>query len=297
MLSSRLIGVHVWMSSVLPASKAASDFTIHQESPLNAEPSASSLVVARGDRNSDNDRWITPVSHQYLRSHGDVLHLPREGYKLRLALPRSDLKSDDDFEEIEMSPDEMLDQLGRTQLDAALQCAGNRRAEMNARKEVEGIPWGAGTIFNAAWSGVSVRSLLLSLCPSLSSPSFEAWHVHFSCPSQACEQSSEGYEASIPLSAALDPDRCVLLADEMDGAPLPPEHGGPLRVIVPGFIGARSVKWVQRISVSRQQSSNFYMTSDYKKLPEGMDDPDKKEEWMQKVSEAGRPPSPVFLTK
>lgn len=80
-----------------------------------------------------------------------------------------------------------------------------------------------------------------------------------------------------------------MLADTMNDKPLPDEHGGPLRVIVPGFIGARSVKWLQEIRISKQESSSFYMTSDYKKLPEDVGS-DEKEEAMKEVSQFSSQP-------
>lgn len=74
----------------------------------------------------------------------------------------------------------------------------------------------------------------------------------------------------------------------MNDKPLPDEHGGPLRVIVPGFIGARSVKWLQELRISSKPSTNFYMTSDYKKLPPDVE-ADEKEEAMKEVSAASLP--------
>lgn len=154
---------------------------------------------------------------------------------------------------------------------------------MNDRKQVEGIQWEAGTTLNAQWAGIPLRSLLLNLgVPSdiSSSSPLSTAHIHFHSQ-QSCEQ-ADCYEASIPLTAAMDPDRCVLLADKMNGEPLPTEHGGPLRVVVPGYIGARSVKWMQTIRIKKEPSKNFYMTSDYKKLPEDVGS-DEKEDWMPKV--------------
>jgi len=73
-----------------------------------------------------------------------------------------------------------------------------------------------------------------------------------------------------------------MLADKMNGKTLSDEHGGPLRIVVPGFIGARSVKWLDTIRISSKPSENFYMTSDYKKLPSFVESEDKAE-WMKKT--------------
>jgi sulfite oxidase len=73
------------------------------------------------------------------------------------------------------------------------------------------------------------------------------------------------FGASIPLTKALAPE--VLLADEMNGKPLPPAHGYPLRVIVPGYIGARSVKWLATIAVQDQPSTNYFQARTYRLYP------------------------------
>jgi sulfite oxidase len=59
----------------------------------------------------------------------------------------------------------------------------------------------------------------------------------------------------------------VLLAWEMNGVPLPRIHGGPVRIVVPGYIGARSVKWVQRVTVQAQPSQSYFQAEDYRLLP------------------------------
>jgi sulfite oxidase len=77
------------------------------------------------------------------------------------------------------------------------------------------------------------------------------------------------FGGSIPLAKALGPE--VLIAYEMNGAPLTPEHGFPLRVVVPGYIGARSVKWLTGIRVQESPSDNYFQQHDYKMLPAGSD--------------------------
>jgi len=87
-------------------------------------------------------------------------------------------------------------------------------------------------------------------------------HVLF----QGADTDHEGqpYEVSIPASVAFDQRRDVLLAYEMNGKELPVDHGFPLRVVVPGTVGARQVKWLQRIILSRDESQSFWQQKDYK---------------------------------
>jgi sulfite oxidase len=73
------------------------------------------------------------------------------------------------------------------------------------------------------------------------------------------------FGGSIPLTKALAPE--VLLADEMNGKTLPPAHGFPLRVVVPGYIGARSVKWLATITVQGQPSTNYFQARTYRLYP------------------------------
>jgi sulfite oxidase len=73
------------------------------------------------------------------------------------------------------------------------------------------------------------------------------------------------FGGSIPLTKALAPE--VLVADEMNGKPLPPAHGYPLRLVVPGYIGARSIKWLATITVQSQPSTNYFQARTYRLYP------------------------------
>jgi sulfite oxidase len=75
------------------------------------------------------------------------------------------------------------------------------------------------------------------------------------------------YGASIPKEKAFDEMGDVLIAFKMNGVDIPLDFGFPIRVIVPGVIGARSVKWLKKISLSEDESKSFWQTNDYKVLP------------------------------
>ncbi|XP_050938533.1 sulfite oxidase isoform X5 [Cucumis melo] len=85
------------------------------------------------------------------------------------------------------------------------------------------------------------------------------------------EEKGGPYKASIPLIQASNPEADVLLAYEMNGEPLNRDHGYPLRVIVPGVIGARSVKWLDSISINAEECQGFFMQKDYKMFPPSVD--------------------------
>jgi len=76
------------------------------------------------------------------------------------------------------------------------------------------------------------------------------------------------YDASIPISKALDKFGDVLVAYNMNGKPIPRDHGGPVRIIVPGHVSARSVKWLERIAVSKKESGSSWQSGyAYKGMP------------------------------
>lgn len=126
--------------------KDEKDYTIHQDGPINAEPASDKLAA----------RWTTPISLSYMRNHGDVLHIDRKTYELAIDFEDSLRSLLDDGAVLARSKSVGMTEIrksGRCELDAALQCAGNRRDELNERNEVEGIKWSDGSVLNARWSG------------------------------------------------------------------------------------------------------------------------------------------------
>jgi sulfite oxidase len=133
---------------------------------------------------------------------------------------------------------------------------------MMAMKPIPGeVGWGDGAIGNARWVGVSLREVL-----EKAEPEPDARHAAFTGLDEIVKgDRSFGFGGSIPLSKAMGND--VLLAYEMNGEPLPPVHGFPLRAVVPGYIGARSVKWLSQVTLQIEPSQNYYQAQAYKLFP------------------------------
>ena len=149
---------------------------------------------------------------------------------------------------------------------ATLQCAGNRRAGLMAVRDIPGQhPWGPGATSTARWVGVRLGDVLAEagIRP-------EATDIAFVAPDVAGEASPpQSYGGSITTGKASADE--VLLAWEMNGEPLTVAHGAPVRVVVPGHIGARSVKWVEQITAQDHPSDNFFQQSAYRLLPADAD--------------------------
>jgi sulfite oxidase len=147
-----------------------------------------------------------------------------------------------------------------------MQCAGNRRVDLQQVRPVSGNLWSVGAIGNAEWTGITLAGLL----EAAGAEDDPALHVAFTACDEV-EMQGEGrfrFGASIPMTKARSPE--VLLAFEMNGEELAPAHGFPLRVVVPGFAGVRSVKWLAGITVQDRPSDNHMQQRDYKLLPPDM---------------------------
>ncbi|KAF7801695.1 sulfite oxidase [Senna tora] len=140
---------------------------------------------------------------------------------------------------------------------------------MSKTKVVKGVGWDVSAIGNAVWSGAKLVDVLeLVGIPKLTSiTQFGGKHVEFVSIDKCKEENGGPYKVSIPLSLATNPEADVLLAYEMNEEPLNRDHGYPLRVIVPGIIGARSVKWLDSINIIAEESQGFFMQRDYKMFP------------------------------
>lgn len=214
--------------------------------PLNGEPDLQALYKAG---------LITPNQLHYVRNHGPVPHLLWETHTVdvengALVLSMDDLQND--FEYINIA--------------VALACDGNRRKELNMLRRSKGFNWGSGAISCAFWKGPLLRDVLLAAGVEDPDPTNEKcrlW-VHF----EGADELSEGkYATSIPLAYVMDPENDVILAYEMNDVRLPPDHGYPVRLMVPGYVGGRCVKWLKRIWVSDKENDSHYHIWDNRVLP------------------------------
>jgi len=217
---------------------------VHSREPFNAEPPTDRLRAA----------FITPQHHFYVRCHGDIPVLDAAVHRLRIegmvATP------------LELGVDELRSRFAPVSVVATMQCAGNRRADMQRVRPTSGDPWAPGAIGTAEWTGVSLADVL-SAAGVEKGP---ALHVAFESADE-CHVAGKSflYGASIPLHKAMAGE--VLLAFAMNDEPLKAEHGAPLRVVVPGYAGVRSPKWLRTITVQDHPSDNPIQADDYKLFP------------------------------
>lgn len=160
-----------------------------------------------------------------------------------------------------------LRKLSHTTAHVTLECAGHRRTELDP--PASGVPWALGAVGHARWAGGQLTDLL-----SIVRPLPEATHVVFhGCDLGAVEGFAEpqGFSRAVPLA---DPAiRETILAWEMNGRRLEPEHGYPVRAIVPGWYAVSSVKWLTRIELINGPYEGYYQAVDYRLREEGEPEP------------------------
>jgi sulfite oxidase len=221
---------------------------VRQEDPYNAEPALNDLV----------QDWITPVDRFFVRSHAAVPNVDRATFRLRVeGLVEKP---------IELSLKELGEKFRSKETVATLTCAGNRRSEFKGGK-IPGVAWEAAAIGNALWQGVLLAQVLKA-----AGIKENAKHIWFE-GADSISQKGETFHfgGSIPLERVMGKagkDGDVMLATSMNGQQLTAAHGAPLRAVVPGYIGARSVKWLNRIVVSDRSSSNHFVAHAYKVVSE-----------------------------
>jgi DMSO/TMAO reductase YedYZ molybdopterin-dependent catalytic subunit len=212
---------------------------VREREPLNLEMPFGSL-----------NGFLTPVEHFFVRSHFAVPPIDVKRWQLKIE------------GEVERPLTVSLRDLLKMEsviIPVTLECAGNGRAFLTP--QMSGAQWERGAVSNAEWTGVRLNDVLRSagLKDSARELIFEG--ADKGEIKEAPRPSGKiHYARSMPVEKATDD---VLLAFKMNGEDLTPEHGAPVRVIVPGWYGMASVKWLTRIIASAEPFNGYYQTVDY----------------------------------
>jgi DMSO/TMAO reductase YedYZ molybdopterin-dependent catalytic subunit len=212
---------------------------VRSESPLNLETPFSTL-----------DSFLTPTKSFYVRTHFPIPAIDRNAWWLQI---------EGEVEKPFAINYEQLKMLKSVTTPVTLECAGNNRNFLEPK--VKGVQWHLGAVGTAEWTGVPLSTLLdraipkPNACEVILEGSDSGMLEDPKCPPGELK-----FARSIPLEKAR---RDVLLAYKMNGGELPPEHGFPVRAIVPGWYAMASVKWLQRLIVSDRPFTGYYQTIDY----------------------------------
>jgi len=212
---------------------------VRSESPLNLETPFSTL-----------DSFLTPAKSFYVRTHFPIPAIDRNAWWLQV---------EGEVEKPFAINYEQLMAMKSVTAPVTLECAGNNRNFLEPK--VKGVQWHLGAVGNAEWTGVPLLTLLDRAVPKPNASEV----ILEGADSGMLEdpKSPRGelkFARSIPLEKARND---VLLAYRMNGGELPPEHGFPVRAIVPGWYAMASVKWLQRIIVNDRPFTGYYQTIDY----------------------------------
>ena len=213
--------------------------------PFNVEAPLSALY---------DEGFLTTKDLHYVRNHGPV--------------PRVDDSEALDWEftvegmverPVKMTVRDLIKDYEQVTYPITLVCAGNRRKEQNVVRKTKGFSWGAAGLSTALWTGTALGDLLARAGILRG--------ARYVCFEGADKLPNGYYGTSVKLNWAMDPNRGIMVAHKMNGEMLHPDHGKPLRIVIPGQIGGRSVKWLKRIVVSSAPSDNWYHIYDNRVLP------------------------------
>ncbi|AMV38213.1 sulfite oxidase [Planctomyces sp. SH-PL62] len=208
---------------------------VRTERPLNLESPSAAL-----------DSFLTPNEGFFVRSHHGAPAVGLRTWEVVVeGLVDRPLK-------LSLADLEAMD---ATTIPAVLQCAGNGRGLFRPR--MPGLTWERGAVGHAEWAGVRLAALL-----ERAGVKPEAAHVHFIGGDVPPTTKAPPFTRSIPLARALADDSLIAL--KMNGEPLPVLHGGPARLVVPGWAANNWSKWVRRIVVSAEEAQTFYMKTGYR---------------------------------
>ena len=232
------------------------------EQAVAEEPGTDPALIVRSRRPIDLetpvsklDTYLTPNNAFFIRSHFGA---PMAGFNLWpievAGMVSNRLQLDETA----------LGAFPKVKVTAVLQCSGNGRSFF--RPNIPGVPWERGAVGNAEWGGARLADVLARAGIGEGSA-----HIHFLGADGPPSPKTPLFLRSIPLEKALHPD--TILATTMNDEPLPRLHGGPVRLVVPGWAANHWMKWVRSIHVSKDVAPGFYMQTGYR-MPKTPSPPD-----------------------
>jgi len=213
--------------------------------PFNVEAPLSALY---------NEGFLTSPELFYVRNHGAVPQVKDED------IPNWEFTVEGLVEHpLKLTLKDLLEQYEQRTYPITLVCAGNRRKEQNVVRKTKGFSWGAAGVSTALFTGTVMADVLAKAKPKRG--------ARYVCMEGADQLPNGYYGTSVKLNWVMDPNRGMMLAHRMNGEPLTPDHGMPLRAVIPGQIGGRSVKWLKRLIITAEPSDNWYHLYDNRVLP------------------------------
>jgi DMSO/TMAO reductase YedYZ molybdopterin-dependent catalytic subunit len=217
--------------------KHGDDLIVVSRTPFNAETPPRALDAA-----------VTSSRHVYVRSNFGIPSLRADDHRVAIggsverphALTMADLRA-----------------LPQRTVTATMECAGNDRTQM--RPLPAGEPWQGGAVSTVRWAGVPLRAVLERA--SIASGTVEIMVEGADAGARPDAVGTVAFARSLPLADALDDD--VLLAMSMNGEPLTALHGAPVRLVVPGYYGMASVKWVTRVEAMTAEYAGYFQRQRY----------------------------------
>ena len=200
--------------------------------------------------------FLTPPTLHYVRNHGLCPSLSWHTHSIDVSgLVNRPMR-------ISMAE---LVKLPTVSVPVTLQCAGNRRKEQNLIQKGIGFNWGCAAASTSIWTGVLLSVFLEHV--GIKAKEQGAHWINFWGPEGEVPQGDGTYGASHAREVCMDPTRPVMLAFMMNGELLHPDHGYPVRLLIPGYIGGRMIKWLTRISVTEAEGENHYHVYDNRVFP------------------------------
>ena len=213
--------------------------------PFNVEAPLSDLF---------NEGFLTSPELFYVRNHGPVPQVQDH------EIPDWEFSVEGLVEKpFTLTLRELIESYEQRIYPITLVCAGNRRKEQNVVRKSKGFSWGPAGLSTALWTGVPMAEVIQRAKPKRG--------ARYVCMEGADELPNGNYGTSVKLNWVMDPNKGMILAHQMNGEMLRPDHGKPLRVVIPGQIGGRSVKWLKRLIITREPSDNWYHIYDNRVLP------------------------------